>query len=146
MRRVLLSGRMLIGLALILGMLVVGSAMPASANHGARITIHKAVCDSNVFDVYGKCHDNRLAGVPFYVAGVWRTTDGNGVVSWEPGAGTRTIYEDFSVYDDYEGAYVFCSNQVTGAVLWDGPAATNGSVTITTTAGQEVICDWYNRT
>ncbi|MGH2560358.1 MAG: hypothetical protein ACRDJH_14950 [Thermomicrobiales bacterium] len=155
MQRILLSARILFGLAMVVGMLMIGSATPASASHGARITIHAAVCDSNVSDIYGTCHDNRLGGVPFNVAGVWRETttcmsprtcsDGGGVVSWTPGAGTRTIIQDARVFDRYEGAYVYCSNQVTGAVLFDGPITTN-RVTITTTAGQEVICDWYNLT
>lgn len=130
-----------------LGLMFAISAAPTMASsHYARITIHKAVCGRFTGDLYGKCHDNRLGGVPFYVAGVWRVTDKNGVVTWAPGAGTRSIYEDFDVFKKYAGAYVYCSNQVTGAVLWDGPAKSNGSVTITTTAGQHVICDWYNLT
>jgi hypothetical protein len=147
MARSRFSARVFLGLVAIVATMFFSAAAPATASsHYARITIHKAVCSSSTGDLYGKCHDNRLAGVPFYVAGVWRETNSNGVVTWAPGAGTKTIYEDFDAFDDYVGAYVYCSNQVTGAVLWDGLARSNGSVTITTTAGQHVICDWYNLT
>ncbi|MGH2534809.1 MAG: hypothetical protein ACRDJW_21325 [Thermomicrobiales bacterium] len=142
MRRALRSVRLLFGLAMVLGMLISVAATPASAHHGARITIHHAACEPQVQDIFGECHDDRIAGTPFKVAGVWREADGNGVVSWTPGAGTRTIVQDAAAFDAGVGAYVFCSNQVTGAVLFDGPIDQN-RVTITTTAGQAVVCDWY---
>ncbi|MGH2534810.1 MAG: hypothetical protein ACRDJW_21330 [Thermomicrobiales bacterium] len=135
---------LIIGLFAI-GVLAVAPATPAMAAHTAKITIHKAVCDSNVQDIFGKCHDNRLKGVWFRVAGVWRQTNSNGEVSWGPGAGTKTIVEDSATFNKYGAAYVFCSNQVTGRVLFDGLRTVNW-VTIQTTAGQPVICDWYNLT
>jgi hypothetical protein len=83
------------------------------------------------------------------VAGVWRATDAAGVVSWTPGAGTHTIVEDLGDPDlpkDFTGvAYVYCTNRTTGAVLFSGNT-TSGRMTITTTVGQPVVCDWYNRT
>ncbi len=147
MERARVSGRMLVAAVAIIGMMLVSSSAPVvAASHTARITIHKAVCDSQTADLFGDCHDDRIEGVWFYVAGVWRPTDANGVVTWGPGAGTKTIYEDIDQFDMYDGAYVYCSNQVTGKVLWDGLARSNGSVTITTTAGQPVVCDWYDLT
>jgi hypothetical protein len=138
---------MLIAALAIISMMLLSSSAPAIAtSHYARITIHKAVCDSNTGDLFSNCHDDRLEGVWFYVAGAWRTTDANGVVTWGPGAGTKTIFENIKQFKQYEGAYVYCSNQVTGNVLWDGLARSDGSVTITTTAGQPVICDWYDLT
>ncbi|MGH2561864.1 MAG: hypothetical protein ACRDJH_22610 [Thermomicrobiales bacterium] len=117
-----------------------------TASHGARITVHNAVCDSEVWDIFGECHDDRLSGSPFFVAGVTRITDANGVATWEPGQGTHELKQDIDVWMQYDGAYVFCSNQVTGEVLWNGPIDDTTSVTFTTTAGQEVVCDWYNLT
>jgi hypothetical protein len=147
MTRARVTGRMLIAALAIIGMMLVSSSAPAVAtSHYARITIHKAVCDSQTGDLFGQCHEDRVSGAWFYVAGVWRPTNANGVVTWAPGAGTRALYEDVDQFNQYEGAYVYCSNQVTGKVLWDGPARANGSVTITTTAGQPVVCDWYNLT
>lgn len=147
MKRARVSGRMLIAALAIIGMMLVSSSAPVIAtSHYARITIHKAVCDSETYDLFGECHDDRLEGMWFYVSGVWRPTNANGEVSWGPGAGTKTIYEDWDQFNLYDGAYVYCSNQVTGKVLYDGLAKANGSVTITTTAGQLVICDWYNLT
>jgi hypothetical protein len=137
-------------LLLIVGLLAVGfvAVAPASqalAAHTAKITIHKAVCDSNVSDVFGKCHDNRLSGVWFRVAGVWRQTDQHGVVSWGPGAGTKTIVEDATTFNQYGAAYVYCRDQVDNDVLFDGLRTVNW-VRITTTAGHPVVCDWYNLT
>jgi hypothetical protein len=134
---------MLIGLGLVLGMLIVGPAAPALASHGARITIHHRACEPQVQDIFGECHDHP-ASAPFKVAGVWREPDINGNVSWTPGAGRHVITQLPDAFAKTEGAYVFCSNQVTGAVLWDGPIYDQPSVTITTTAGQAVVCDWYS--
>jgi hypothetical protein len=127
------------------GVLALAPVNSALASHTAKITIHKAVCDSNVRDIFGKCHDNRLGGVWFRVAGVWRQTNSNGVVSWGPGAGTKTIVEDAATFNKYGAAYVYCSDQVNGAVLANGITYDN-VVTIRTTAGHPVVCDWYNLT
>jgi hypothetical protein len=107
----------------------------------SKITIHKAVCPSATANLFASCHDNRLAGVGFTVAGVSRHTDANGVVSWGPSAGTYKIHE-FST--DFTGnAWVYCKDQTSGTVLFDGRTLT-GNVTITTVAGHLTICDWYN--
>lgn len=140
--------RMLLLVVMTSFMMIAGPAVPAfSAAHTAKITIHNAACDLETDDPFGECHDHRIRA-QFNVAGVWRTTNWDGVVSWGPGAGTRKIIEHPEMFDvyGYVGAYVFCSNQVTGAVLWDGLANADGTgaIIITTTAGQPVICDWYN--
>lgn len=138
----------LLAASLIVTTLLIGvMAQPASANHGARITIHAAKCEMDVppEERYAQCHDNRIAGVPFYVAGIWRETDANGVVSWTPGAGMHWIYPDEAYFIPGEdGTHIYCENQVTGDVLWNQPASDwRRSIEITTTAGQEVVCDWY---
>ena len=148
MKRARVSGRMFIAALAILGMVLASSSAPVVASsHYAKITIHNAACDLETDDLFGECHNHRIRG-QFYVAGVWRTTNWDGVVSWGPGAGTRKIIEHPEMFDvyGYVGAYVYCSNQVTGAVLWDGLADADGTgaIIIKTTAGQPVICDWYN--
>jgi hypothetical protein len=137
------------GLALLLGLMTMGlSSSPASAQQAAsastgKITIHKATCPATETHLFANCHDNRVAGVGFTVAGVSRHTDANGVVSWGPRAGTWRIHE-FST--DFTGkAWVYCKDQTSGVVLFDG-RTTTGNVTITTVAGHLTICDWYNLT
>ena len=44
----------------------------------------------------------------------------------------------------YSGVIVIYTNQVTGMIL-NADAAAEDRVTITTSAGQEMICDWYYR-
>lgn len=132
----------LIVTALLIGVM----APPASANHGARITVHVSTCPwaVPVDERYALCHDIGITGATFEVAGVWRDTDANSAVSWVPGAGTHTIYGYSFWLGSEQRAYVYCTNQITGAVLWDGNnTADDLTVEITTTAGQEVICDWY---
>ena len=135
--------RSVMGLLFVVPLLLAGAVSPASANHAARIEIHKAVCPSDAANPYAQCHDNRLAGVPFRVAGVWRATDGNGVVAWTPGAGTKTITEDAGVFAQYGKAYVYCQDVTRRVVLYNA-TTTTGQVTITTVAGTSVVCDWYN--
>jgi hypothetical protein len=141
--------RLAFGLALVLGVMAMGMmASPASAQQAAsassaKLTIHKAVCPATTTNLFASCHENRLAGVGFTVAGVSRHTDANGVVSWGPTSGTYTIHE-FST--DFTGkAYVFCKDQTTGTVWFDG-RTTTGNISIPLAAGHTTICDWYNLT
>lgn len=41
------------------------------------------------------------------------------------------------------GAYVYCSELKSGAVLFDGHIATN-AITMITWSGADIVCDWYN--
>lgn len=140
--------RSLLTLAMVAGLMlgVAGlSASPAAASkHGAYITLHVFECGAKGGNLYTECHNwkyNALDGAAFYVAGVTRYTDG-GWVQWKPGAGTRPIY-GFNLSWGYYDSYVYCSNQVTGKVLYNGLSGGDDAITITTTAGQEVVCDWY---
>lgn len=111
----------------------------------ARITLHVATCPQETEGLFEECHENRQDGVEFRVAGVRKSTDENGVVSWGPGAGEHAIVEDPETFAAFGWAYVYCEDQVNGDVLFDGPVD-DGRATITTTGGQPVVCDWYNLT
>ncbi|CAN5404444.1 hypothetical protein BH09CHL1_BH09CHL1_11670 [soil metagenome] len=140
MRALVRSTRVLFASLMIAGLLAVGGFGNASAASGAYITLHVFECPSGGDDLFAACHswdNNAIDGASFKVAGSVRDTDW-GWVQWKPGAGWKTI----SALDFVSPSYVFCSNQVTGAVLYDGRTTSN-AVGITTTAGQEVICDWY---
>lgn len=120
----------------------------------ATITVHKATCPENAADPFAECHDNRLGGVDFAIDGFEVgsqviTTDDNGeasaVVLEAAATGDITLTEDAAVFDEYEGAFVFCSELDSGAVLVSEHTA-DGSVTFTASQGNEVVCDWYNLT
>jgi hypothetical protein len=120
----------------------------------ATITIHKATCPTGTDDIFGECHDDGLGGVSFAIDGFevgsgTITTDADGVASatvLEAAAtGDITLTEDPDVFADYLGAYVYCSEQGSGEVLYDGSADT-GSVTFTASQGDDIVCDWYNIT
>jgi len=146
MRAIKATTSLLLALILAAGLIgFAGTTESSAASRGANITLHVFECYQGVGGgnaIFNECHDwdnNALDGYSFKVAGAVRDTDW-GYVTWRPGAGTHTIV-GYNI-DLYAGAYVFCSNQVTGAVLYDGSADWD-AVTITTTANQEVICDWY---
>jgi hypothetical protein len=122
------------------------SAQQVASVNTAKITLHVIECPATTTTLFASCHDqNRLAGVGFTVSGISRHTDANGVVSWGPSAGSQYIHEFSTVFSQYGVAYVYCTDQTTGAVLFAGKTFT-GNIRITTTAGHETICDWYNLT
>lgn len=116
-----------------------------AAPEGATVTLHKATCPANTDDLFGECHDNVLPDILFDVDGQAVTTDEDGHATADVDAGQVTIAEDPDALADYVGAYVYCSEQGTGSVLFDG-RADDGDVSITLRDGDEVICDWYNLT
>lgn len=119
------------------------SALPADTTS---ITIHKSTCPANTgSDIFERCHGNALAGIDFDIKGSAVTTDALGHATAVVASGSVTITENPADAAHYAGAYVFCSVQGSGKILTDGPVTT-GAVTITTAAGDEVICDWYNLT
>lgn len=132
-------------LAIIAGLLGVGGAPGAAANGAyAAITVHAFWCQAEGDALFPECHQwnrNALDNAEFTVAGATRWTL-NGAVTWKPSAGEHTIHGANLVR--YRGVDVICTNQATGVILFAGPAATD-SVTITTSADQETICDWYYR-
>jgi len=73
------------------------------------------------------------------------TTDGGGVASTSVEAGSVTVTENADTFAKYLGAYVYCSEQKSGAVLIDTDAP-SGTVTFAAAAGDDIVCDWYNIT
>jgi hypothetical protein len=144
------SLRFALGMMLTLGLMAFSAfqaPQPASAAATtAKITLHVIECPATTTNLFATCHDsNRLSGASFTVAGVTRASDGSGVVSWGPSAGSKTITMDAADFAVYGKAWIYCKDQVSGVVQFDG-RNTTGSVTIATTAGQLTICDWYNLT
>jgi hypothetical protein len=139
--------RALMTFAMVAGLMLGVSLMSESATAAgtsARITLHVFECGATSGNLYNECHNfksNGLDGAAFRVAGVTRYTSG-GYVTWGPGAGFHTV-RGFNLSWGYYDSYVYCSNQVTGAVLYDGLSGGDDAVSFTTTARQEVICDWY---
>lgn len=112
---------------------------------GATITIHKAECYTGVGDIFAECHHQVLAGIGFDIGGTGVATDGGGVAGASVVAGPVTVTEDATVFGWYIGAYVFCSEQNSGAVLYDNSADT-GAISLVVADGDAVVCDWYNIT
>ena len=147
MRHGLTVARVFAGLAMAVGFLAILGTEPAGASHvtKARITIHKLVCPENTARLFDQCHDNRLAGVPFTVKGQTKLIESNGEEVWRRSPGRTPITEDATTFAKYRGAYVYCSELKSGAVLFDGRISTN-SITLTTWSGANIVCDWYNLT
>jgi hypothetical protein len=151
MRRTGMLTRTIIGLLLVFGFAAL-RVTPAFAQDGtATITIHKATCPTGVGSaIFDECHGNGLAGVDFLVSDAEGdqviTTDGDGVASTTVVAGEVSISEDANVLANYLGAYVYCSEQNSGAVLFDTDLNGTTGVSGNIEAGDDVICDWYNIT
>jgi hypothetical protein len=133
---------LLLALALVFAIGMSGIAVPsASAHPHARITLHVNWCPANTTDVFGKCHDNRVAGAVFYIAGAYKVTNWNGIATGAPSPGFHYVRVGASTASAFKGSYVYCKDQVTGKVLYDGP--TTSRVGITTVGSNLTICDWY---
>lgn len=120
----------------------------------ATVTIHKAICPADFGDPFTECHGNVLAGVAFSIDGFEIgsgviTTGADGVASktilQAAGEGGVTVTEDAAVFGAYLGAYVVCSEQGSGAVLFGGSAPA-GAVSFNAVQGDDIVCDWYNLT
>jgi hypothetical protein len=119
-----------------------GGWSAAAAGSHAAITVHAFWCQASGDELFPECHHwdvNAIDNAEFTVAGAKRWTL-NGYVTWTPGAGEQTIQGANLLR--YRDVTVVCTNQVTGMILFAGIAAAD-RVSITTTAGQETICDWY---
>ena len=120
------------------------------------ITIHNATCPvDHPGSIYDDCHANGLAGVPFEIRGFEMATQN--VITDANGVATAMILENMSVTSDITiiqdpavfasslGAYVSCSDQNSGDVLYDGMASEGGAVYFESLSTEQyVICDWYN--
>jgi hypothetical protein len=110
------------------------------------LTIHKSECETGVgSDIFESCHDDTLADVSFWVNGVEWTTGEDGTVSGALTEGVIEITEDEASFDEVLGGYVYCSEQNTGLVLFDGDTQ-DGTVAFEAFADDDIVCDWYNIT
>ncbi len=135
-----------LAVALFAAFTFIGVGSAAAQADETSVTIHKSTCPENTgADIFERCHDNALKGIGFDIAGTDVTTGSNGHATANVAAGSITITEDAGDTAGFKGAYVFCSEQVSGKVLTDG-RVNGGSVTINTNEGDEIICDWYNLT
>jgi hypothetical protein len=132
-------------LALIAGLTGPGEVPSALGGaNSAAITVHAFWCGASGDDLFPECHRwdvNALDNAEFRVAGDTRWTL-NGYVTWAPSAGEHTIQGANLIR--YRGVTVICTNEVTSMILY-ADAAAEDRVTVTTSPGQEVICDWYYR-
>jgi hypothetical protein len=128
----------------LVGFCVAGSLAQSSGE--ATITIHKATCPENTgADIFTQCHDNALADISFDINSVTVTTGSDGHASTTVDPGTVTVTEDAGDFANYTGARVFCSEQASQNVLIDA-SVPSGTVSFTASAGDDIICDWYDLT
>ncbi|MCC6790583.1 MAG: hypothetical protein IT336_02805 [Thermomicrobiales bacterium] len=72
-------------------------------------------------------------------------TGADGVGSTIAEAGSAVISVDPDVSADYLGSYVYCSNDLTGDVLFDGDRQGDEGVAFVLPSHESglVVCDWY---
>jgi hypothetical protein len=151
MRRSGVLARTVVATMFLFGFFALRVSSALAGDGTVSVTIHKAECFHGVGpDIFEKCHDNGLGGVDFLVTsddtGYVVTTDDDGVASIEVPAGVIGVAEDPDVLAQYLGAYVYCSDQATGQVLFDSDLDGTIGVIGDLAAGTELLCDWYDIT
>src|SRR6478752_1448629 len=141
----------LVAVALAIGLVWSTGAMAQDGT--ATVTVHKAECPTGVGSaIFEDCHSNGLGGVQFAIGpdggASYYTTDGDGVIGpvTVPSDTTIVIAENPDTLSQYLGAYVYCSDQTTGTVVYDSDLDGAIGVTGSFPAGAEIICDWYDIT
>ncbi len=151
--------RMLIAIVLVCGFclpLVTSSSAEAddAATGPVAFTVHAAVCSTDAVNdaslsLYDACHANGIGGVTFTFAGlesepVSFTTDASGVGSGEILGGISSVTQVTLSSDDPAAGYAYCSDQSSGAVLYDGTKFEGGGIPLfTVDSSQAIVCDWY---
>src|SRR5687768_1930611 len=72
-------GRALAMLAILAGVAAMMATGPGASASTTTVTIHKAWCSTTAKDLFDECHDNRVAGIGFTIAGRGLVTNGSGV-------------------------------------------------------------------
>ncbi len=128
----------------------------AASEDPAILELHKSVCPAGYVpggSIFEDCHEDGLENITFTVDGpndfttsgqtVRTNGAGPGIVIFDDlAAATYTVFED--VPGDFTSIYVYCSMADSEVVV---PFTYNDAVQgidIELTAGQSVICDWYN--
>jgi hypothetical protein len=157
MRRTLIALVLVCGFCLPLATLSTVGAQDEAAG-GVVFTVHSAFCsidDVNNPDVglYEACHENKLGGVTFTLDSL--ETEPVSLMSDDAGVAAVEILDGLSAISqvtlvgpsDGLGGYVYCADQIGGAVLFDGPLPDGGTVPLfTIDNSQLIICDWYSYT
>ena len=118
------------------------------------LTVHAAICSTEAVNdpdvgLYDGCHANGAAGVTFTLASlegdpVSFITGVDGVGSAEILDGVASATEVTLSADDPTAGYAYCSDQNSGAVLYDGTKFEGGSVPLfTVDSSQAIVCDWF---
>ena len=151
--------RMLIAIVLVCGVclpLAISSSVRADEGLTGPVTftVHAAACsieDVNAPDVglYDACHANGFAGVTFIFASleadpVSFTTDAAGVGTAQILDGMSSATQVTLSADIPAAGYAYCSDQNSGAVLYDGTKFEGGAIPLfTVDSSQAIVCDWY---
>jgi len=151
--------RMLIAIVLVCGAclpLATYSSVGAddAATGPVAFTVHAAVCSTDEVNdpnlgLYEACHDNGIGGVTFTFSGLGAvpvsfTTDVDGVGSANILDGVASVTQVTLSADDPAAGYAYCSDQNSGAVLYDGTKFDGGAIPLfTVDSSQAIVCDWY---
>jgi hypothetical protein len=156
MRRTLLALVLVCGFGLPLATFADAGAQ-AEATGPVVFTVHAASCPlEDVYSdvgLYDACHANALEGVTFTfgsleAAPVSFTTDAAGIGAAAILDGSTSVSQVTLSVDQASatdaGGYVYCADQNSGTVLFDGPVNYGDIVPLfTIDNSQAVICDWF---
>jgi hypothetical protein len=124
-------------------------------------TVHKASCPidyaaTSTGGIYEACHENKVEGVTFTISGAefdplafFTDAEGVGVamILDEITSATEVTLTEDPLSLSTLGGWVYCKDQVGGAILFDGPTPGDGIVALgSVNTSQVIICDWYNYT
>jgi hypothetical protein len=156
MRRTLLALVLVCGFGLPLATFAVAGAQ-AEVTGPVVFTVHASTCPiEDVYSdvgLYDACHANVLEGATFTFGSleaepVSFTTDAAGIGSAEILDGSTSVSQVTLSIDPTSateaGGYVYCADQNSGSVLFDGPVGYGDIVPLfTIDNSQAVICDWF---
>jgi len=135
----------------VLALLPALAASPAAAESRdgvATLTIHNRVCplESEGPDFFGVCHDDPIAGMPFFVDGpITRhaTTDADGNATF-----ARLPPARYAVVGGPPGDFVrnaiFCAPAAAPGTPFPFVETSIVGIEIDLAAGDDVVCDWYS--
>jgi len=129
--------------ALIASVFMVGGGQANAGANTGRLYIHTLKCNRNVDDLFTDCHNRRIQGIEYTLAGATRVSDRNGTVKWGPG-GPRTYRIDTNAAQqaNYTGGYMVCTDENTGISFYDGPQNA-AFLIINIQPGSYILCDRY---